>query len=65
MISIILGTIAFALGVAGLFLWWDILLLVLAGMMPISFVVVGVIAVIAGVSSIKESSKSKEESKKD
>ena len=65
MISIILGVLAFGLGVVGLFLWWDILLLVLAGIMPISFVVVGVIAVIAGVSSIREASAPKQESKKE
>ena len=54
MISILLGLLTVALGGYGVYLWFGTLLTVLKGLLPISFVCGGIIAIIAGLSSLKK-----------
>jgi len=57
--SIIGGIVAAALGVWGLIAWRFDFLLVLRGAIPILAVLGGVVAVIAGASSVKEAGEAK------
>ena len=59
--SIIGGVIAITLGLIGLIRWWDVLVIILEGTIPIFLLLGGTIAILAGMSGIKASSKSKKE----
>lgn len=52
--SVIVGAIVAALGVMGLAGWWCDFLTVLKGTVPAMMIFAGVIAVIAGVSELKD-----------
>jgi hypothetical protein len=62
-LSVIIGAIVALLGVLGLIGWWCDFLLVLRGSVPAMLIFGGVIAVIAGLSEIKDEIASKKESK--
>ncbi len=57
--SIIGGIVAAVLGVWGLIAWWPDFLQVLRGAIPILAVLGGVVAIIAGASSVKEAREAK------
>jgi uncharacterized membrane protein YccC len=63
-LSVIIGAIVALLGVWGLIGWWDDFLLVLRGSIPAMFIFGGVIAVIAGMSEIRDELAAKQEDKK-
>ncbi len=63
-LSVIIGAIVALLGFFGIIGWWNDLLLVLKGSVPAMLVFGGIIAVIAGVSEIKDELASKKEEKK-
>ena len=64
-LSVIIGAAVVLLGLIGLFGWWGDFLMVLRGSVPAMLIFGGVIAVIAGLSEIKDelASKKKEEKK--
>lgn len=62
-LSVIIGAIVALLGVFGLIGWWGDFLLVLRGSVPAMLIFGGAIAVIAGVSEIKDELASKKEEK--
>ncbi len=65
-LSVIIGTAVAVIGLIGLIAWRGALALVLKGSVPIILIFGGVIAVIAGISEIKdELALKKEESKKE
>lgn len=53
-ISIIIGAIVALLGLIGLLGWWCDFVIVLKGSIPAMFIFGGVIAVIAGLSELKD-----------
>lgn len=53
-LSVVIGSIVALLGVWGLINWWDDFLLLLRGSVPVMLVFAGIIAVIAGLSEIKD-----------
>lgn len=55
------GIIAIILGVLGLIKWWLLFLKALAALVPFILVVGGVLAVIVGISSVKERIEEKRE----
>ncbi len=61
--NIIGGGIAVILGLLGLILWWDLLIVILKGSIPILLLLGGIISLVAGISEMKEVSKTKEEKK--
>ena len=61
MASIIGGVVAIILGLMGLIGWWDALVIILKGAIPIFLLLGGTIALLAGISEMKASSKSKKE----
>lgn len=61
--NIIGGGIAVILGLLGLILWWDLLIAILKGSIPILLLLGGIISLVAGISEMKEVSKTKEEKK--
>ena len=62
-LGVIIGAIAILLGIKGLTVCWADLLTVLRGSMPAIFILGGAIAVIAGLSEIKDEISSKREDK--
>jgi len=58
-LGIVIGVIALLLGLRGLIVYRAELLTVLKGTMPILFLLGGAIAVIAGISEIKDEASSK------
>jgi hypothetical protein len=52
MLSLIIGLITMGLSVVGIILWKDEFLFVLRGAMPVCFLLGGLVAAIAGASSI-------------
>ena len=58
MLSAVVGLLVCALSIGGMFHWKGELLLVLKGLLPLSFLVGGLLAVIAGLSSLKPGRKS-------
>lgn len=65
MLSIIFGLIGIVVGILWVVMWgaWDEFLLVLSGAVPPFLILVGLVAVAAGISSVKDNaSASKEES---
>ncbi|MDO8535566.1 MAG: hypothetical protein Q7S30_00930 [Candidatus Omnitrophota bacterium] len=63
-LGIVIGCIAALLGIRGLISWWGDLLTVLRGSLPVIFILGGAIAVIAGLSEMKDENSSKKEEKK-
>jgi hypothetical protein len=61
-LGIVIGVIAVIAGVAGAVSWQSDILTMIRGSMPVIFVLGGVIAVIAGLSEIKDEISSKKES---
>ena len=57
MVSVIGGAIAVILGLVGLVGWWSYFLTIVKGSLPIFLLLGGLIALIAGMSDIKESPK--------
>jgi small neutral amino acid transporter SnatA (MarC family) len=64
-LSVIIGTAVAVLGLVGLFAWIGDFLVVLKGSVPIFLIFGGAIAVIAGVSEIKDELAAKKEEKKE
>jgi len=62
-LGIVIGTVIVFLGVIGLSSWWGDFLTVLRGSVPAMFILAGAIAVIAGISEIKDRASSKGEGK--
>ena len=52
MISMLFGIVAAACGLWGIFTWWNELLLLLKGLLPISLFFSGIVALIVGVSRL-------------
>lgn len=63
-LSIIIGALVAAAGVILVICWWYELLFVLRGAVPAILIFGGVIALIAGISELKDTLKSKKEEKK-
>jgi len=63
-VSIVGGGIAIIIGLLGLILWWDFLIAILKGGIPILLLLGGIISLMVGISEIKESSKSQGGQKK-
>ena len=63
-LGVIIGTIIVLLGLNGLFCWRADFLGVLKGSLPAIFILGGAIAVIAGISEIKDELSAKKEEKK-
>lgn len=59
MLAVILGLIFMALGLWGLIAWWGSFILVLKGLVPVLILFGGFIAVVAGVTSIRDSMESR------
>ena len=64
MTGIIGGGIAMILGLLGLIFWGDFFIAILKGGIPILLLLGGIISLVAAISEIKETSKTKEEQKK-
>ena len=62
-LSVIIGGVVALLGLWGLIGWWCDFLLVLRGSVPAMLIFGGVIAVIAGMSELKDEMTSKKEEK--
>ena len=62
-LGIVIGVITVLLGLKGLIAWRGDLLTVLRGSMPVIFILGGAIAVIAGISEIRDEISSKREDK--
>ncbi len=63
-LSVIIGAVVALLGLWGLIGWWCDFLLVLRGSVPAMLIFGGIIAVIAGLSEIKDELESGKEEKK-
>jgi len=59
--GIVGGGIAVVLGLLGLIFWWDLFLIFLKGSVPLILLLGGIISLVAGISEIKETSKTKKE----
>jgi hypothetical protein len=55
MIAIFVGMLFMALGIWGIVTWWGDFLVLLRGALPLLIAVGGLISVVAGVASIKDS----------
>lgn len=53
MISVLVGLVFIAVGVWGLALGWDIFLKALKALLPVSFILGGLVAVVFGLSGMK------------
>ena len=58
-LGVIIGAIIAFLGIKGMICWWSDFLTVLRGSVPAMFILAGAIAVIAGLSEIKDEVSSK------
>ena len=63
-LSVIIGAIVALLGLLGLINWWGDFILILKGSIPVMLIFGGIIAVIAGLSEIKDEAASKKEETK-
>ena len=63
MLSVIFGVVGIILGIAWLFVWgaWEQFILVIKGSVPPFLILVGLVAVAAGISSIKDNAAAKKE----
>ncbi|MCK4852213.1 MAG: hypothetical protein KAS86_03775 [Candidatus Omnitrophica bacterium] len=59
-LSLLIGAVATVIGLILLVVWWYELLIVLRGVVPAILILGGVIAVVAGMSELKDVLKSKE-----
>lgn len=66
MLSVIFGLIGIILGIVWLAMWgaWNEFILVLQGSVPPCLILVGLVAVAAGISSIKDNAAAKKEESK-
>ena len=62
--SVIIGAIVALLGLLGLKSWWGEFIMIIKGSIPIMLIFGGVIAVIAGLSELKDANAAKKEEKK-
>ena len=62
--GLIIGAVIVFLGIKGMICWWPDFLTVLKGSIPAIFILAGAIAVIAGLSEIKDELSPKKEIKK-
>lgn len=62
--GIVGGAIAVIVGVIGLLRWWPSFAMLLKGSIPVMLIFAGAIAVIAGLSEIKDEAASSKEEKK-
>lgn len=62
--GVLIGAIIAVLGFIGLIRWWFAFVIILKGTIPAMLIFGGVIAVIAGLSEIKDEALSKKEEKK-
>lgn len=58
-ISVIIGAVVTLLGIIGLIRWWDTFVLLLKGAIPVMLIFGGAIAVVAGLSEIRDEKSSK------
>ena len=65
MLSLILGIVFTALGVLGLIHWFEAFKLVVKGGVPICLVFAGVLAIIIGISTLKESAQEQQAKKEE
>ena len=63
-LSVIIGAIVALLGLLGLINWWGDFILILKGSIPVTLLFGGAIAVIAGLSELKDEAASKKEASK-
>jgi small neutral amino acid transporter SnatA (MarC family) len=63
--SVVIGGLVALLGLLGLIRWWSAFLVVLKGSVPAMLIFGGVIAVIAGISEIKDELAAKKEEEKE
>ena len=63
-LSVAIGAVIAILGLIGMARWWAAFILIVKGSVPIMLVFAGVIAVIAGISELKDELASKKEEKK-
>jgi hypothetical protein len=63
-LGVIVGAIIVLLGINGIICWWPDFLTVLKGSIPAMFILAGAIAVIAGLSEIKDELSPKKDDKK-
>ncbi|MDD5423080.1 MAG: hypothetical protein PHT32_06655 [Candidatus Omnitrophica bacterium] len=63
-LSVIIGAVVALLGLLGLVRWWGLTMLVLKGIVPAIMIFAGAIAVIAGLSEMKDEQAFKKEEKK-
>jgi hypothetical protein len=59
MMAIIFGLIFMVLGIWGVVAWWPYFINIMKGLFPMMFTVGGLIAIIAGVAGIKDTSEEK------
>ena len=62
--SVAVGAVVVALGAIGLLMWWGPFTMILRGCVPALLIFSGAIAVIAGLSEIKDETAAKKEEKK-
>ncbi len=62
--GVAIGAVVAILGLAGIFGWWEYLIAILKGTVPMMMLFGGAIAVIAGLSEIKDEAAAKKEEKK-
>lgn len=62
--SVIIGAAVAFLGLLGLIRWWGAFLLIVKGSVPAMLIFGGIIAVIAGLSELKDEAAAKKEEKK-
>ena len=62
-LGVVIGIVTILLGLKGILCWWPDFLTVLKGSLPIILIFAGAIAVIAGLSEIKDEFSSKEAGK--
>ena len=56
-LSVFIGAVIVLLGLIGLSSWWSEFTVILRGMLPAMFILAGAIAVIAGISEIRDKKK--------
>lgn len=54
MIAIVLGLVSVILGSWGVYFWFENFIALLKGLLPFSFICGGIIAIVAGTSSLKK-----------
>jgi len=62
--SVVIGAIVVLLGLLGLLSWWSEFTVILKGMLPAMMIFAGAVAVIAGLSEMKDEAASKKEEPK-